>query len=219
MIMRERRGRDAPRVLGYVLRSAKPRGDRETVVDVRILNSGCGAVGTVSVAAARAMVEAAAASRPELLHRVLHLVLAPDPSEACRTTVPDTRRQCMRTLHHAMARVGLADRVALVAFHARPNEAGHLHAVIALPHPETGRSIAQHRLRERLRAAVQEAVDAMRIERNSPEEPSPITEPAPRRDELLPSPQPTPPPRPPRGTLSPRPQALRRVRRRDDWER
>ncbi|MEQ9172280.1 MAG: hypothetical protein RIE87_13820 [Rhodospirillales bacterium] len=155
MIIRERRLGTVGRVLAYVTRSGRYR-DRadEVAAPAYLLNAGLTGVGDIPLPAAMAVVIACANSRPGLKNRALHLVVSPAPDHAQRRGQPQSRQDCLATLTRAMRAIGAEDRIALAVFHGAGHgrdKAQHLHAVIALPSPETGKSVPQHRLRERLK--------------------------------------------------------------------
>lgn len=156
MIIRERRLGAVGRVLAYVTRSGRYR-DRADEVSgsAYLLNAGLTGVGAIPLSDAMAVVTACANSRPGLKNRALHLVVSPAPDHAERYGPAQSRQDCLATLTRAMRAIGAEDRIALAVFHGTGHgrdKAQHLHAVIALPSPETGKSVPQHRLRERLKA-------------------------------------------------------------------
>lgn len=163
MIVRERRGRLSSRLLGYVTRTGVHAEPGQPAADSVLINAGLSHLGSVSLDTAKAVITAAGRHRPDLRHQALHLVVSPDPTQSRLQGKERTRQDCLVALGLAMQRIGVADRVALASFHG--DEAEHLHAVIALPCPETGRSIPQHRLRERLREAARDAAHELELQR------------------------------------------------------
>jgi hypothetical protein len=156
MIIRERRLGTVGRVLAYVTRSGRylDRVD-EVAGQAYLLNAGLTGVGDIPLPDAMAVVTACANSRPGLKNRALHLVISPAPDHAERCGPAQSRQDCLTTLTRAMRAIGAEDRIALAVFHGAGHgrdKAQHLHAVIALPSPETGKSVPQHCLRERLKA-------------------------------------------------------------------
>ncbi|WP_430436949.1 hypothetical protein [Oceanibaculum nanhaiense] len=166
MIVRERRGRLSSRLIGYVTRTGVHAEHGRDAADTILINAGLSHFGTVPLDAAKALMKAAGRNRTDLRHQALHLVISPDPEISLLRGKEQSRQDCLVTLSLAMDRIGVADRLALASFHGEETE--HLHAVIALPCPETGRSIPQHRLRERLRDAVRDASHELGLERELP---------------------------------------------------
>jgi hypothetical protein len=100
-----------------------------------------------------------AAHRPDLKHRIIHLTLSVDPRWASGRSRVQVRRAYDQVLSSVRTEIGLVDRVGVAILHgdghsnwrahhpARTVE--HLHAVVALPHPDTLRSISAHRLHDK----------------------------------------------------------------------
>ncbi len=156
MIIRERRLGTVGRVLAYVTRSGRYRDRADEVAGpAYLLNAGLTGVGDIPLPDAMTVVTACANSRPGLKNRALHLVVSPAPDHTQQRGPAQSRQDCLTTLTRAMRAIGAEDRIALAVFHGAGHgrdKAQHLHAVIALPSPETGKSVPQHRLRERLKA-------------------------------------------------------------------
>ena len=195
MIVRERRGRLSNRLIGYVTRTGVHAEQERDAADTILINAGLSHLGTVSLDAAKALVKAAGRDRTDLRHQALHLVISPDPQISRLRGKEQSRQDCLVTLGLAMDRIGVADRLALASFHGEETE--HLHAIIALPCPETGRSIPQHRLRERLREAARDASHELGLERELPvdkQKEEEREEPAPSPLDRAPLPTPIAPP-------------------------
>lgn len=138
-------------------------------------------------------IRALAGCRPDLKHRVAHFVLSVDPLRAQGRSKAQIRHAYLETLKQILVTVGLRDRCGVGVLHAdghskwrarnpaaEPIE--HLHAVFALPHPDTLRSISAHRLRQRVsdvcREVWRQSSDALpprREEARAPD-PSPVAE-------------------------------------------
>lgn len=155
MIIREHRGHDLRRVLSYVTRKGTYANHDETRVGpCYLLNSGFSELLFVETDTAIAIVTAVGDSRPDLKNRTLHLTFSPDPS----TAPEEAHGDCLGAYWIAASHLGVTDRVAFLAFHEDGTDedtapAPHLHAVVALPSPETGQSVSLHRVREKLRHA------------------------------------------------------------------
>lgn len=109
-----------------------------------------------------------AGCRPDLKHRVAHIVLSVDPRWAQGRAKTQIRHAYRETLTRILEEVGLQDRCGVGVLHAdghstwraRNSAAGpieHLHGVFALPHPDTLRSISAHRFRKRVSDVCREA--------------------------------------------------------------
>jgi hypothetical protein len=160
VVIRERRSATPAVLVDYICR------DNACVGPVILLNVGVEQLGPVDLTTAKSIVVAAGTSRPDLAHTMLHLTLSPDPAVATERGVEQTRLDCTYVLIRALHAVGLADRVALISFHCHPHDEDgteHLHCAVALPQSESGRSVSQHRIRERLRAATAAAVDELAL--------------------------------------------------------
>lgn len=159
MITRESRGHDLGRIFRYAARLGEYADKDDTKVGpCYLLNSGLSSLGDIDIAYAQTVVQAIGDIRPDLKHTALHLTLSPPPD----LPVDEARHQCLNAFQKAASDLDVTDRIAFLAFHtnASPQEgapATHLHAVIALPCPETGQSVSLHRVRERLRDSVANA--------------------------------------------------------------
>ena len=159
MITRETRGRTAANVLRYVLRTgAHDDQDDTKVTDIYLLNSGLSVLGPMKASEAMQIVSEISKTRDDLKHTVLHLTFSPSRAEEGRY-LEDTKDTLIQSFFAATDALGVTDRVTLLAFHqpnipaAASTPSVHLHAVIPLPSPETGRSVSMHRIRERLNEA------------------------------------------------------------------
>lgn len=179
MIARIRLGRHPAGLLAYLSRSkAEPENlDVSRLTGVRPLGLGLEplddgwcettkrreeAFETASIA-----IRALAACRSDLKHRVAHLVLSADPAWAQRQSRSQVRRAYLCALDQVAKKIGLDDRCGVAVLHrdghgqaraARFDTAiEHLHAVFALPHADTLRSIAAHQLQARTATACRSA--------------------------------------------------------------
>lgn len=119
---------------------------------------------------ANAVIATLSAHRPDLKNRVVHIVLSADPAWMSTKSLSQTRRAYDDVLSHVLAEIGLHDRAGVAVLHADGHTAWrsreflepakiteHLHAVMALPQPESLRSIPLHRLQSRTREACRQA--------------------------------------------------------------
>ncbi len=115
-----------------------------------------------SIAALRAI----SRTRPDLRHRVAHITLSADPSQILMRGLEQTRRDYLQIFRAVADAVGLSDRCGVLVLHADGHTAArqdmsgpleHLHAIVVLADPDTGRSIALHSIRRRVRTACRAA--------------------------------------------------------------
>lgn len=108
-----------------------------------------------SIAALRAI----SRTRPDLKHRVAHITLSADPDRSRARGQIQTRRDYLHVFRAVAAATGLSERCGVLVLHndghsrARRNGADpleHLHALIVLVDPDTGRSVPLHAIRRRV---------------------------------------------------------------------
>ncbi|WP_421880238.1 hypothetical protein [Pacificispira sp.] len=152
MIVRESRGKDLRRVFKYAARIGENANMDDTLVGpCYLVNTGFSQASDVEICHAQAALEAIADSRPDLKYTVLHLTFSPPPDRSFEAA----REECLEAYGRAAHALNVSDRIAFLAFHSPRSPDNqipptHLHAVIALPCPETGQSVSMHRLRDRL---------------------------------------------------------------------
>lgn len=113
-----------------------------------------------------AALKAISRTRPDLRHRVAHITLSVDPLQSLKCGSAQTRRDYLHVFRSVAAATGLSQRCGILALHsdghsgvkqqsAEPME--HLHAIIVLADPDTGRSIPLHAIRQRVQAVCKTA--------------------------------------------------------------
>lgn len=123
-----------------------------------------------------AALKAISRTRPDLRHRVAHITLSVDPLQSLQRGRGQTRRDYLHVFRSVAAATGLTQRCGILVLHSdghsgvrqqatEPVE--HLHAVVVLADPDTGRSIPLHTIRRRVRDACRAATKAMTLEDRS----------------------------------------------------
>ncbi len=113
-----------------------------------------------------AALKAISRTRPDLRHRVAHITLSVDPLQSLERGSAQTRRDYLHVFRSVAAATGLSQRCGVLVLHsdghsgvkrqaAEPLE--HLHAIVVLADPDTGRSIPLHVIRRRVRAVCKTA--------------------------------------------------------------
>ena len=114
-----------------------------------------------------AALKAISQTRPDLRHRVAHITLSVDPLQGLERGLVQTRRDYLHVFSSVAAATGLTQRCGVLVLHSDGHSGvrrqvtesvEHLHAVVVLADPDTGRSIPLHAIRQRVRAVCKTAV-------------------------------------------------------------
>lgn len=126
-------------------------------------------------------------TRPDLRHRVAHITLSIDPLQSLERGLTQTRRDYLHVFRSVAAATGLTQRCGVLVLHSdghsgvrrqATESVEHLHAVVVLADPDTGRSIPLHTIRRRVRDACKiAAAEAMPVEDRSFPQPCPKPKP------------------------------------------